>query len=235
MSLQTHPSIPPFASFFFFFESNMHPLKLHLDGPRVWSQSARLLKRRNKDISPQQPCCSCKHLHTLEKKQVLLLVFIANLECTVNLKPLILSVCSSFHHIFAELFIFYIFFWKTTRTMNQLCDGNQPRGPEHVNEWRINRNLGEEQERTCFVFGVVVSAWSAVCRVLCGPDWAWFALSEYVSLPPQWRWHAPRSWFTPDLWAASVKARHCSGLFRTYAHAHKCTHTHTHTWFLISV
>lgn len=111
MSLQTHPSIPPFASFFFF-EINMHPLKLHLDGPRVWSQSARLLKRRNKDISPQQPCCSCKHLHTLEKKQVLLLVFIANLECTVNLKPLILSVCSSFHHIFAELFIFYIFFWE---------------------------------------------------------------------------------------------------------------------------
>lgn len=135
LSKPIHPSLR--SPLFFFFESNMHPLKLHLDGPRVWSQSARLLKRRNKDISPQQPCCSCKHLHTLEKKQVLLLVFIANLECTVNLKPLILSVCSSFHHIFAELFIFYILFlenhtdhepalrWKPTtwaRTHKRMTD-----------------------------------------------------------------------------------------------------------------
>lgn len=118
--------------------------------------------------------------------------------------------------------------------MNQLCDGNQPRGQGHINEWQINRNLGEEQDRTCFVFGVVISAWSAVRRVLWGPDWAWFALSEYVSLPPQWRWHAPRSRFTPDLWAASVKARHCSGLFRTYAHAHTCTHT-THSYLIFNL
>lgn len=39
-----------------------------------------------------------KHLHILQRKQVLLLVFVINLEYTVNLKPLILSVSPSFHH-----------------------------------------------------------------------------------------------------------------------------------------
>lgn len=216
-----HPSF--YSLFFFGFESNMHPLKLHPEGPHVSSQSAWLLKRRSKDISPQQLCCSCKHLHTLEEKQVLLPVFIANLQYTVNLKPLILSVSSWFHHIFAELFISFFFKKKKTThgswtsfamETNHVCKGMW-------NKLLIDRNLGEERQKTCFVFSAVLAGWSVVHRVLWGPDWGWFALSEYVSLPPQWRWHAPRSRFTPDLWAASVKARHCSGLFET--------HTHTHT------
>lgn len=44
------PIHPSFCLPFFFFQIYMHPVKLHPEGPRILSQSAWLLKRRNKDI-----------------------------------------------------------------------------------------------------------------------------------------------------------------------------------------
>lgn len=56
----------------------------------------RFQTEENKYISLKQPRCSCKHLHTVQRKQVMLQVFRKH-QYTRCLKPLITSVSSSFH------------------------------------------------------------------------------------------------------------------------------------------
>lgn len=59
---------------------------------------------RNKDISPKPPCCTCKHLPTLEGKQALLQVFVVNLKYTVKASYIVCFLTVSSYCICVTVF-----------------------------------------------------------------------------------------------------------------------------------
>lgn len=94
-----YPSIPPLA-----FESKMYPLKLNPVGPRAsFLPSSKLcvaFRRGWTKISVQTNHAARANTSALFRGSRYYWRCLGNLENTVDLKPLISSVSSSFHHVF---------------------------------------------------------------------------------------------------------------------------------------